>query len=417
MDFLKIQGGNPLIGEIEVSGSKNSALPIIASGLMVDGCLTLKNVPNLADTKLMLKLLDQLGMDVKSNKEQIEIKGNVNRYNAPYDLVKKMRASILVLGPLLSKYGFAQVSLPGGCAIGTRPVDLHIKTMQSLGAIVELADGYIQAKASKGLIGGKIVFPFISVGATENAIMAAIFAKGSTEIINAAKEPEIEDLAECLISMGAKISGQGTNRILIEGVTSLSNTNYEIVPDRIEAGTFAIAVAMTGGELIIKNFYHRHHDSLLNILKLCGINFVIKGNSLKIKSNQSYNAVDIDTSPYPGFPTDLQAQYMAMMTLADGTSNISETIFENRFMHVSELMRMGADIKVKGKTAVIKGKEKLLPAQVMATDLRASVSLVLAALTAKGTTIVNRIYHLDRGYATLEKKLGKCGAILERIKN
>ena len=246
MDFLKIQGGNPLFGEIEVSGSKNSALPIIASGLMVDGNLTLKNVPDLADTKLMLKLLNQLGMDIKINNEEIEITGNVKKYNAPYDLVKKMRASILVLGPLLSKYGFAQVSLPGGCAIGTRPVDLHIKTMQSLGAVVELADGYIQAKASRGLIGGKIVFPFISVGATENAIMAAIFAKGSTEIINAAKEPEIEDLAECLIAMGAKISGHGTNRILIEGVTSLSNANYEIVSDRIEAGTFAIAVAMTG---------------------------------------------------------------------------------------------------------------------------------------------------------------------------
>ena len=384
---------------------------------MVDGNLTLKNVPDLADTKLMLKLLNQLGMDIKINNEEIEITGNVKKYNAPYDLVKKMRASILVLGPLLSKYGFAQVSLPGGCAIGTRPVDLHIKTMQSLGAVVELADGYIQAKASRGLIGGKIVFPFISVGATENAIMAAIFAKGSTEIINAAKEPEIEDLAECLIAMGAKISGHGTNRILIEGVTSLSNANYEIVSDRIEAGTFAIAVAMTGGELIIKNFYHNHHDSLLNTLKLCGINFVLKGKSLTIKSNKNYSAVDIDTSPYPGFPTDLQAQYMAMMTLANGTASISERIFENRFMHVSELMRMGADIKVKGKTALIRGKDKLLLAQVMATDLRASVSLVLAALTAKGTTIVNRIYHLDRGYASLEKKLGKCGAILERIKN
>ncbi len=415
MDFLKIEGGNPLTGEVNVSGAKNAALPIIASGLMVDGTLSLDNVPDLADTRFMIELISKLGMEVKKSGDNIEISGNVNKYSAPYDLVKQMRASILVLGPLLSKFGYAKVSLPGGCAIGTRPVDLHIKTMQSLGAIVELADGYIQAKASKGLKGSKIVFPFISVGATENAIMAAVFANGITEIINAAKEPEVEDLANCLNSMGAKISGQGTNNILIEGVSSLNSAKHKITPDRVEAGTFAIAVAMAGGDLNINNVLITHHDSLLNVLNLCGIKTEYLNNSLRVISDKIYNAVDIDTSPYPGFPTDLQAQFMAMMTLANGTSNISETIFENRYMHVPELIRMGADIKVKGKIAVIKGKKNLLPAQVMATDLRASVSLVIAALATKGTTIVNRIYHLDRGYSNLEKKLGSCGGILNRI--
>jgi len=329
--------------------------------------------------------------------------------------VRKMRASILVLGPLLARYGEARVSLPGGCAIGTRPVDLHIRAMQALGAIVELADGYIQARAPQGLTGGRIVFPMVSVGATENAIMAAVLAKGSSELVNAAREPEISDLADCLNAMGAQISGHGTDTIMIEGVNSLGGATHRVVADRIEAGTFAIAAGITGGSLTLKQARPRHLDALIEVLRLTGIDVREVDDDLIVTATDRVLATDISTNPFPGFPTDLQAQFMAMMCVADGSSRISETIFENRFMHVPELVRMGADISVDGGVALVRGRRQLTSAPVMATDLRASVSLVLAALATEGQSEVSRIYHLDRGYSKLEEKLGQCGARLERI--
>jgi len=319
------------------------------------------------------------------------------------------------LGPLLARYGEARVSLPGGCAIGTRPVDLHIRVMQALGAIVELADGYIQARAPQGLTGGRVVFPMVSVGATENALMAAALAKGQTEIVNAAREPEISNLAECLNAMGAKITGHGTDTIIIEGVTNLKTARHAVIADRIEAGTYAIAAGITNGRLTLKRANARHLDALINVLRETGMDVVEGDDGLTFSAAERVSAADIITDPFPGFPTDLQAQFMAMMSVADGSSRISETIFENRFMHVPELVRMGADIKVDGGTALVRGRKNLTPAPVMATDLRASVSLVLAALATEGTSEVSRIYHLDRGYSDLEKKLGQCGARIERL--
>ncbi|MEC8549617.1 MAG: UDP-N-acetylglucosamine 1-carboxyvinyltransferase, partial [Pseudomonadota bacterium] len=335
--------------------------------------------------------------------------------DAPYDLVRKMRASILVLGPLLARHGQARVSLPGGCAIGTRPVDLHIRAMQALGAVVELADGYIQARAPSGLTGARVVFPMVSVGATENALIAATLAKGTSELVNVAREPEIMDLAECLNAMGARITGHGTDMITVEGVESLGDAEHAVIPDRIEAGTFAIAALITGGDLTLTSARPRHLDSLLEILKDTGAAISVTDNSMRIAANGVAKAADITTDPYPGFPTDLQAQFMALMCLAEGPSRISETVFENRFMHVPELMRMGADIRVDGGVAMVKGRKTLTPAPVMATDLRASVSLVLAALATEGTSEVSRIYHLDRGYSDLEAKLGACGARMKRV--
>ena len=418
MDSLKIQGGVPLIGEIAISGAKNAALPLLACGLMAGtGSLRLGNVPDLADTRLMKALVRHLGVEWSEDGEDIILSGEAQSYVAPYDLVSQMRASILVMGPLLARYGKAEVSLPGGCAIGTRPVDLHIRAMQKMGAIVELADGYVQARAPKGLSGAKIEFPLVSVGATENAMMAACLAKGQTQLVNAAKEPEITDLAACLVSMGAKIEGAGGDVITIEGVDRLHDGAHSVVPDRVEAGSYAIAAAMTGGALTLTNMHASHLKSLFEAMRQAGISINTAENTAQISSDGRYQAVDIETQPHPGFPTDLQAQFMAMMCLAEGRSKISETIFENRFMHVPELMRMGADITIEGRTALVTGKASLLSAPVMATDLRASVCLVLAGLATKGETKVSRIYHLDRGYADLEAKLGACGAKLVRVAN
>jgi len=416
MDSLRIDGGVPLRGEIAVSGAKNAALPLMAAGLVTDGTLTLDNVPNLVDTASMEVLLRHHGMEVNRVGERVSIGGTATNCDAPYDLVRKMRASILVLGPLLARYGEARVSLPGGCAIGTRPVDLHIRAMQALGAIVELADGYIQARAPSGLTGARVVFPMVSVGATENALIAASLARGESEIVNAAREPEISDLAECLIAMGAKISGQGTDTIVVEGVDRLGDAVHSVIPDRIEAGTFAIAAAITGGDLHLRNTRPRHLDALFDVLRQTGVSVSDDGSSVHVTANDRVRSADITTDPFPGFPTDLQAQFMALMCLADGSSRISETVFENRFMHVPELMRMGADIQVDGGIAMVRGRPSLTPAPVMATDLRASVSLVLAALATEGTSEVSRIYHLDRGYSDLEAKLGNCGARLERVR-
>ena len=415
MDGLEIEGGIPLHGDIYVSGAKNAALPLLATGLMCDGTLTLTHVPDLADTRLMIELLAHHGLDIGFQDGRVSMSGPATNMDAPYDLVSKMRASILVLGPLLARYGEARVSLPGGCAIGTRPVDLHIRAMQKLGATVELADGYIQARAPKGLTGNKIVFPFVSVGATENAMMAAACASGTSQIVNAAREPEIIDLADCLNAMGARITGQGTDTLTIEGVASLSTATHHVVADRVEAGTFIIAAAMTGGNLTVRDIIPHHLDVLFDVMRQTGVGIDIGDNFVTVSANGRYQAQNVETQPYPGFPTDLQAQFTAMMCIAEGVSQISETIFENRFMHVPELVRMGADISVDGRTAIIRGKDTLLPAPVMATDLRASVSLVLAGLATTGKTSVSRIYHLDRGYAGLETKLGACGARLRRI--
>jgi len=415
MDGLEIEGGIPLHGDIYVSGAKNAALPLLATGLMCDGSLILTHVPDLADTRLMIELLAHHGLDIGFQDGRVSMSGPATNMDAPYDLVSKMRASILVLGPLLARYGEARVSLPGGCAIGTRPVDLHIRAMQKLGATVELADGYIQARAPKGLTGNKIVFPFVSVGATENAMMAAACASGTSQIVNAAREPEIIDLADCLNAMGARITGQGTDTLTIEGVASLSTATHRVVADRVEAGTFIMAAAMTGGSLTVRDIIPHHLDVLFDVMRQTGVGIDIGDNFVTVSANGRYQAQNVETQPYPGFPTDLQAQFTAMMCLAEGVSQISETIFENRFMHVPELVRMGADISVDGRTAIIRGKDALLPAPVMATDLRASVSLVLAGLATTGTTSVSRIYHLDRGYAGLETKLGACGARLRRI--
>jgi len=417
MDSLEIKGGQTLQGDIKISGAKNAALPLLAAGLMTTGTLTLKNVPHLADTLSMEGLLRHLGVDVVRDEETVTLAGAANNFDAPYALVTKMRASVLVLGPLLARYGEARVSLPGGCAIGTRPVDLHIRAMQALGAVVELADGYIQARARKGLQGGRIMFPLVSVGGTENALMAAVLAKGETEIVNAAREPEITDLADCLNAMGAKIEGQGTGTIHVEGVAQLNSATHEVVADRIEAGTFAIAAAMTKGDLTLHGAKERHLDALLAVLRETGARIDCAPGIIRVQHNGRPQAADITTDPFPGFPTDLQAQFMAMMCIADGSSQISETIFENRFMHVPELVRMGADIRVNGGTALVRGRASLTPAPVMATDLRASVSLVLAALATPGISTVSRIYHLERGYSDLETKLGNCGAELRRVKS
>ena len=415
MDKLRIDGGIPLHGEITISGAKNAALPLIAAGLVTDGTLRLTNVPNLVDTLSMEVLLRNHGMDVVRDGETVTMTGPATNFDAPYDLVRKMRASILVLGPLLARYGEARVSLPGGCAIGTRPVDLHIRAMQQFGAIVELADGYIQARAPQGLSGARVVFPSVSVGATENALIAATLAKGQSEIVNAAREPEINDLAECLIAMGARISGHGTDTILVEGVDRLGDATHEVMPDRIEAGTYAIAAAITGGDILLNRMVPRHLDALIDVMTEAGVSIASEKGGVRVTANGKIRAADISTDPFPGFPTDLQAQFMAMMCLADGSARISETVFENRFMHVPELMRMGADIQVDGGIAMVRGRDSLTPAPVMATDLRASVSLVLAALATEGVSEVSRIYHLDRGYTDLEAKLGNCGARLTRV--
>ncbi|HVM85359.1 MAG TPA: UDP-N-acetylglucosamine 1-carboxyvinyltransferase [Candidatus Binatia bacterium] len=420
MDRIRIRGGRPLKGAIQISGAKNAALPLMATCLLTDQEVRLDNVPDLADITTMSHLLVQHGAEVTTRQttkqRSVVLNGaGVNDTTAPYDLVRKMRASVLVLGPLVARHGQARVSLPGGCAIGTRPVDLHIKGLQQLGAEIELKDGYVVAHAPRGLTGAEVTFPKVSVGATENLLMAASLAKGETLLVNAAREPEITDLARCLVSMGAKIDGIGSNTLRIVGMDRLAGTTHRVVADRIEAGTYAMAAAITGGELNLLGVSHELIAAAAASLAQAGVEIKETNEGLHVSRINGLHGVDVMTEPYPGFPTDLQAQMMALMTTAEGASMITETIFENRFMHVPELMRMGASINVHGASAMVRGVKKLTGAPVMATDLRASVSLVLAGLAAEGDTILNRVYHLDRGYERLTQKLGACGAEIERL--
>ncbi|GES44038.1 UDP-N-acetylglucosamine 1-carboxyvinyltransferase [Rhizobium dioscoreae] len=428
MDRIRIVGGNELNGIIPISGAKNAALPLMIASLLTSDTLTLENVPHLADVELLMRILGNHGVDVAVNGRRERQEDGYSRTihftcrtivdtTAPYELVAKMRASFWVIGPLLAREGQARVSLPGGCAIGTRPVDLFIEGLQALGATMEIDGGYINATAPKGgLIGARYDFPKVSVGATHVMMMAATLARGTTVIGNAAREPEIVDLANCLIAMGAKISGAGTSTITIEGVTSLSGARHRVLPDRIETGTYAMAVAMAGGDVTLENTDVALLDTALESLRRAGATVSPTNNGIRVMRNGGgIQPVDVVTDPFPGFPTDLQAQFMALMTRSSGVSNITETIFENRFMHVQELARLGAKISLSGQTARVEGVQKLKGAPVMATDLRASVSLVIAGLAAEGETVVSRIYHLDRGFERLEDKLTRCGAVVERI--
>ncbi|MGA9109257.1 MAG: UDP-N-acetylglucosamine 1-carboxyvinyltransferase [Smithella sp.] len=415
MDKIVIEGGKPLYGDVQISGAKNAALPVMVSALLTEGTNTFHNIPDLVDIKTIKKLLKNMGAQVDGN-ETCQINADkITSCDAPYDLVKTMRASILVLGPLVARMGVARVSLPGGCAIGARPVNLHLKALEDMGAHVELNSGYIEAKAKK-LKGADIYFDVQTVTGTENIMMAATLAHGTTVLNNAAREPEVVNLAEVLKGMGAKISGAGTDVITITGVTSLKPTEASIIPDRIEAGTFMIAAGMARGEINIIGCNSHHLESLINKLRDTGMKITPIKNGLKVSSAKKISSVDIKTLPYPGFPTDLQAQIMAYMAIGSGLSVVSETVFENRFMHVSELLRMGADIVIQGGNAIVRGVPTLHGAQTMATDLRASASLILAALVAEGTTEISRVYHIDRGYETIEKKFSALGADIKRVK-
>lgn len=415
MDKIVIEGGKPLYGDVQISGAKNAALPVMVSALLTEGTNTFHNIPDLVDIKTIKKLLKNMGAQVDGN-ETCQINADkITSCDAPYDLVKTMRASILVLGPLVARMGVARVSLPGGCAIGARPVNLHLKALEDMGAHVELNSGYIEAKAKK-LKGADIYFDIQTVTGTENIMMAATLAHGTTVLNNAAREPEVVNLAEVLKGMGAKISGAGTDVITITGVTSLKPTEASIIPDRIEAGTFMIAAGMVRGEINIIGCNSHHLESLINKLRDTGMKITPIKNGLKVSSAKKISSVDIKTLPYPGFPTDLQAQIMAYMAIGSGLSVVSETVFENRFMHVSELLRMGADIVIQGGNAIVRGVPTLHGAQTMATDLRASASLILAALVAEGTTEISRVYHIDRGYETIEKKFSALGADIKRVK-
>jgi UDP-N-acetylglucosamine 1-carboxyvinyltransferase len=423
MDQIRIRGGKPLNGEIRIGGAKNAALPLMAASLLTDETLRLTNVPYLADIQTMANLLKELGVDIVDANGGNGLGGTldltaktIKETTAPYDLVRKMRASVLVLGPTLAREGHARVSLPGGCAIGTRPVDLHLKALQQLGAEIELSEGYVDAHAKNGLTGGHVMFPMVTVGGTENILMAAALAKGESVISNAAREPEIADLAHCLQAMGAKIDGIGTGTLTVEGVDKLHGAEHSVLPDRIETGTYAVAAAITGGHITLTGTRADLIESVIDVLMEAGVEVSECEKGLHVnRSNGALKGVDLMTEPYPGFPTDMQAQLMALMAVSNGASMITETIFENRFMHVPELCRMGADINVHGSSAIVRGIDTLSGAQVMATDLRASVSMVLAGLAAKGDTIVNRVYHLDRGYERLEEKLNACGAEIERL--
>ena len=417
LQSMKIYGGKQLYGTIEISGAKNLALPALITTLLTEDKILLHNVPELVDISSLLELLEYLGTNISKNSGNIELKTeNIKSTTAPYDFVRKMRASILVLSPLLARCKKAFVSLPGGCAIGVRGVDLHIKALQMLGANVEIEDGLIKASAPNGLTGTDITFPIITVTGTENALTAAVLAKGTTRIINAAMEPEVKAFADLLNLMGAKITGQGTSIITVEGVDSLHKAEFTIIPDRIEAGTYAIAAAVTDGELFLKNCQYDHLTSFFETLLSNNILVEKKTDGVLIsRKSQKIMPIDIQTAPYPGFPTDLQAQYTVLMSICDGTASVTENIFENRFMHIPELKRMGANISLRDKTSVICGVNSLNGTQVMATDLRASVALVLAGLMANGITTVNRLYHIDRGYADIDFKLKSCGAQLERI--
>jgi len=414
MDKIVIVGGRKLQGEVRISGAKNAALPVLVSSLLVDGWNTFHNIPDLMDIKTIRKLLSGLG--VKSEGEEtVRINaGNLTGCEASYDLVRTMRASILVLGPLVARMGEARVSLPGGCAIGARPVNLHIQALRDLGAEVTLRDGYVEAKASR-LKGATIYFDIATVTGTENIMMAATLAKGRTILKNAAREPEIVNLADVLIGMGAGIRGAGSDQIVIDGVESLHPVEATVIPDRIEAGTFLLAAGMTGGDIRVLGCNPLHIEALIAKLRDAGMRIEPDGDSIRATGGATVRSVDIKTLPHPGFPTDLQAQIMALMAIANGLSVITETVFENRFMHVSEMMRMGADIVIQGKSAIVRGVPKLHGAPVMATDLRASASLILAGLAAEGTTTLSRVYHIDRGYQQIEKKLSALGADIRRV--
>ncbi|NBT97407.1 MAG: UDP-N-acetylglucosamine 1-carboxyvinyltransferase [Methylocystaceae bacterium] len=427
MDKIKIAGGGPLNGVIPISGAKNAALPLMIASLLTRDTLTLANMPLLADVTQLERILGNHGVDFAiSGKRsgQSESAGRTVHFTArdivdttaPYELVSRMRASFWVLAPLVARMGAARVSLPGGCAIGTRPVDLLLMAMEKLGTKIEIENGYVVAEAKNGLIGGEIDFPKVTVGGTHTALMAAALARGATLIKNAAREPEIVDLADCLIKMGAKISGAGASVIEVQGVGSLHGAHHAVLPDRIEAGTYAMAVAMTGGEVLLAGARANLLQAALDVLVQSGTSVSETTEGLRVSRHSAgIKAVDIETAPFPAFPTDLQAQFMALMTRAEGVSKITETIFENRFMHVQELARLGANIRLEGDTAIVTGSDHLDGAPVMATDLRASVSLVIAALAARGETTINRVYHLDRGFERLENKLRACGAQIERV--
>jgi UDP-N-acetylglucosamine 1-carboxyvinyltransferase len=416
MDKIKIIGGRQLRGEVNISGAKNAALPLIASSILVNGKLRFTNVPNLMDIKSIRLLLEDLGATCKASPGCLEVDGSsINKIEAEYDLVRKMRASILVLCPLVARFGHAKVSLPGGCAIGARPVNMHLAGLEALGASVKIEHGYIEAKASR-LTGNEIYFDMPTVTGTENLMMAATLAKGTSVLRNAAREPEIVALADALNKMGARIKGAGTAIISIEGVKTLHPVDIRIIPDRIETGTFMVAAAATGGDVLIKGCEPDHIGGTINKLKATGTQIETFQDSIRVVNNKPIKSVDIKTLPYPGFPTDMQAQFMALMTIANGNSVIHESIFENRFIHANELLRMGADISISsGNIAMVRGVKKLQAAQVMASDLRASASLVIAGLVAEGTTIISRIYHMDRGYEAIEKKFSLLGAKIERI--
>jgi UDP-N-acetylglucosamine 1-carboxyvinyltransferase len=427
MDRIRIVGGQRLTGTIPISGAKNATLPLMIASMLTEDTLVLDNVPHLADVGLLQRILGNHGVDIMIAGKRAGENGDNGRTvhisaqdivdtTAPYELVSKMRASFWVVAPLVARMGEAKVSMPGGCAIGTRPVDLLIMALEALGAEIEIEAGYVIARARQGLRGGKIEFPKVTVGGTHTALMAASLARGTTVIENAAREPEIGDVADCLNKMGAKISGAGTERIVVEGVDRLSGARHKVLPDRIETGTYAMAVAMTGGDVLLNNARPELLQAALDVLERTGTTVTPTNEGIRIARNGAgLMPVDVETQPFPGFPTDLQAQLMALMTRAKGTSHITENIFENRFMHVQELVRLGASIQLDGQTATIEGVPRLKGAPVMATDLRASVSLVIAGLAAEGETIVNRVYHLDRGFERVEDKLARCGAAIERI--
>jgi UDP-N-acetylglucosamine 1-carboxyvinyltransferase len=418
MDKIRIRGGRPLEGSIAISGAKNAGLPLMAAALLTDERLVLTNVPRLEDIRTMAALLEQHGLAVEgvgNDGRALSLGGPITNTEAPYDIVRKMRASVLVLGPLVARVGEARVSLPGGCSIGTRPVDLHLKGLEQLGATVSLDGGYITATATGRLRGATIVLPFPSVGATENILMAASLADGQTVIANAAREPEIGDLAKCLVAMGARIEGIGSDRLTIEGVQRLHGASHAIIPDRIETGTYAVAAAVTGGAVRLEGGRIEDLGAVVRTLSDAGVDIVPDEAGLTVSRRNGLHGTDVMTEPFPGFPTDMQAQIMVLMSVAEGAAMVTETVFENRFMHVPELNRMGARINVHGASAIVRGVPQLSGAPVMATDLRASVSLVLAGLAARGETVVNRVYHLDRGYEAVEEKLAACGATIERI--
>jgi UDP-N-acetylglucosamine 1-carboxyvinyltransferase len=425
MDSIRIQGGRRLEGKIPISGAKNSALTLLPCALLTADKLTLGNLPRLADVDSFGHLLNELGVSTKVSgarkgdgaKRRMTLEaGDIASTTAPYDMVRKMRASILVLGPMLARTGESTVSLPGGCAIGDRPIDLHLKALEALGAEIEIAAGYVRASAPKGrLAGGEYSFPVVSVGATENAVMAAVLAKGRSELFNAAREPEIVDLCNLLVAMGAKIEGIGSSHLVIDGVEGLHGADYDVMPDRIEAGSYACAAGITGGSLELVGARPEDMLAITNGLAAAGLAIEMTRDGMKVSAYQPLKPLAVSTAPYPGFPTDMQAQFMAMLCVAEGQSFLEETIFENRYMHVPELRRMGAEIDVHGRSAIVHGPRPLTGAQVMATDLRASMSLILAGLAAEGETEVLRVYHLDRGYERLEEKLSAVGATIERV--